>query len=395
VFPPGADTVVVRYGDASSKSPSVQQRMERRLAENIRALLADRGVDGDVERRWTRPLIRTDDVGAALDAATDAFGVANASGARSVAPDLDAIVDALAETAQAVYGGGRYAVDARRAGDLPFGSRDVERDGGAAVAAAVDDKYEPTVDLDDPELTFHVEARAEEAFVFLEKRRGPGGLPLGTQRPLVALVSGGIDSPVAAYLAMKRGSPVVPVYLDLGDYGGPDHRARALEAVRTLSRYAPNFDTEAWIVPAGDVVANLVSKMDRGRMLSYRRFMYRVAAVVAEQVAADGIVTGEAIGQKSSQTTRNVAVTSRAVDLPIHRPLLTMDKPEITALAREIGTYRDSTIPAGCCRIAPDEVETNASLERLLATEPDDLLARAEAAVADAERVNPREPAEA
>ncbi|PSP78434.1 tRNA 4-thiouridine(8) synthase ThiI [Halobacteriales archaeon QS_1_68_20] len=395
MLPPGADTVVVRYGDASTKSARVQRRMEDLLVENLRALLADRGVDGDVEQHWTRPLIRTDEVESALDAATDAFGVANASGARSVAPDLDAVVDALAETAAAVYDGGTFAVDASRAGDHDFTSEDVEGAGGAAVWDAVADEFDPEVDLDDPDLTFGVEVREAEAFVYLEKRRGPGGLPLGSQRPLVALVSGGIDSPVAAYLAMKRGSPVVPVYLDLGEYGGPDHRARALTTVGSLERYAPNFDLTTWVVPAGDAVADLVAEMEQGRMLSYRRFMYRVGEAVAERVGADGIVTGEAIGQKSSQTTRNVAVTSRVTDLPIHRPLLTMDKQEITDLAQGIGTYTDSTIPAGCYRIAPDRVETNASLERLLDHEPDDLLDRASEVVADAERVDPLAPADA
>jgi thiamine biosynthesis protein ThiI len=387
--PPGADTVVVRYGDASVKSARVQSSMEARLVENLRALLDDRGIDGTVERRWTRPRIRTDDPDAAAAAAADAFGVANVSPARTVEPTADAVVDAVAETAAAVYDdpSATFAVDVDRAGDHDFGSHEVARQAGDAVFRTVE--FEPEVDLDDPDVTFGVEIREQEAFVFLERRSGPGGLPLGSQTPLVALVSGGIDSPVAAYEVMKRGSPIVPVYLDLGDYGGPDHRARALETVGHLSSYGPNVDWTTWVVPAGDVVDTLMTEMDRGRMLSYRRFMYRVGEAVAERVGADGIVTGEAIGQKSSQTTRNLAVTGSAVELPVHRPLLTLDKPEITERAREIGTYRDATIPAGCYRIAPDQVETNASRQRLLDLEPGDLLDRAATVVADAEQVDP------
>jgi thiamine biosynthesis protein ThiI len=389
MHPPGADVVVVRYGDASVKSGRVQGAMERRLVDNVAALLADRGVPGDVERTWSRLFVRTDEesVAAAADAAADAFGVVSASPARSVRTELDAIVDAVRETAATLYDGGTVAVRARRAEkSLPFDSEDVGR---AAGAAAVEAAGGADVDLDDPDHVFHVEVRESETFVFVEKRDGPGGLPLGSQAPTVALVSGGIDSPVAAYEVMKRGSPVVPVYLDLGDYGGPDHRARAMASVGTLARHAPNYDLETWVVPAGDAVERLVAEMGRGRMLSYRRFMYRVGELVAERSGAHGLVTGEAMGQKSSQTATNLGVVSDAVDLPVHRPLLSSDKDDITERARAIGTFEDATIPAGCYRLAPEEVETNANRERLLAEEPDGLLEMAEDAVARAERVDP------
>jgi len=393
MHPPRADTVVVRHGDINGKSGGVHRDMERRLVTNIEALLSDRGVDADVEHRWTRPLVHAtpDTVEAALEAATDAFGVVSASAALVVPAERDAIIDALARTARERYDGGAFAVDARRAGDsLPFTSEDVETFGGQAVWDAVADEFDPEVDLDDPDLTFYVECREDgDAFVFLEKRPGPGGLPLGSQAPLVALVSGGIDSPVAAYEAMKRGAPVVPVYVDLGDYGGPDHEARAMETVRTLADLAPNFDLRPYRVPAGETVALLADELEQGRMLAFRRFIYRVGEAIAEREGAHGIVTGEAIGQKSSQTARNFGVTSRAVDLPVHRPLLTLDKHDITQRARAIGTFRDSTIPAGCDRFAPDQPETNGRIEPLRRAEPDDLLERAERAAEHAERIDP------
>lgn len=199
---------------------------------------------------------------------------------------------------------------------------------------------------------------------------------------------GGIDSPVAAFEAMRRGSPIVPVYLDLGAYGGPDHRARTIETVRRLSRYAPNYDLRLYRVPAGETVDFLANAVDRGRMLAFRRYMFRVAERIADRTDAAGVVTGESIGQKSSQTTQNLGVTSSATDLPIHRPLLSMDKTEISERAREIGTYADSTIPAGCNRFAPDRPETNGSLERLREVEPDDLLDRAERDAEAAERID-------
>ncbi|WP_232685736.1 tRNA sulfurtransferase [Halobacterium zhouii] len=389
MLPPGADSVVVRHGDIGVKSSQVQANMEGTLRENLAAMLDARDVPGDVEREWGRLLVRapsSDAAASAADAAADTFGVVSASPAVSVAPTLDAITDALARTAEEKYEDGAFAVDARRAGEHDFGSHDVNRAGGDAVWAAVEDDFDPEVDLDDPDVTFSVEVRDDEAFVHLDTREGPGGMPLGTQKPLVALLSGGIDSPVAVFEAMKRGAPVVPLYLDLGEYGGPDHRARAEETARRLARYAPNEDLGLRVADAGDVVEELASETGRTRMLSFRRFMYRVAEHVAHEEGAMGVVTGEAMGQKSSQTAANIAVVDRATDLPVHRPLFSMDKQEIIARAREIGTYRDSTLDVGCERLAPSQPLTAAPLDSMLADEPEDLFERAREVASDVER---------
>jgi thiamine biosynthesis protein ThiI len=386
--PPGADTVLVRHADIGVKSGKVQAEMERRLRDNIEAIVRDRDIDAEVERRWSRILLHADSesVDAATDAAADTFGVRSASPAVVVSPEKDAILDALARTAREHRKsvGDTFAVRARRAGNAdahPFTSEDLEREGGSAVFEELPD---PEVDLTDPDTTFSVECRKDEAFVYTEQRPGPGGLPLGSQAKVVALVSGGIDSPVAAWEVMKRGAPVVPVYLELGDYGGPDHEARAMETVRRLADYAPNFDMRVRKVPAGDVMDLLAEEVGAARMLVYRRFMYRAAEQIAREENATGIVTGEAIGQKSSQTARNLGVTSMATDIPIMRPLLTMDKTEITERARRIGTFRDSTIPAGCNRIAPDYPETNATPEIVENARPDGLYERAKAAAENA-----------
>jgi thiamine biosynthesis protein ThiI len=322
------------------------------------------------------------------EAAAAAFGVVSTSAALSVDPDPDAICAALAAVASETYEGGSFAVNARRAGtEFPVTSQELGEIGGTAVWEAVEGQFEPAVDLDDPDHAFNVEVREDEAFVYCDRVDGPGGLPLGTQRPVVALVSGGIDSPVAAYEVMRRGCPIVPVYVDLGDYGGPDHRARAVETVRRLARYAPNFQMAVHVVPGGETVAHLAETLEQGRMLAFRRYCYQIAEEIALDVGARGVVTGEAIGQKSSQTAQNISVTSPAIDLPVLRPLLTVDKNEITERAKAIGTFHDSTIDAGCDRFAPTQAETNARLDRIRDAEPDDLRERARAAVADRDRV--------
>jgi tRNA uracil 4-sulfurtransferase len=373
MHPPGADTVLVRYGDLGVNSTEVQRRMERVLGGNLDAMLDALGIDGEVEETWSRPRIHTspERVERATAAAADVFGVVSASPCAVVEPTMDAIREALVASAHEGHDGGSFAVRARRAGGPdahPFTSEELEREGGQAIWDAVAD---PEVDLDDPDHVFYVECRAEEAFVFTEKRPGPGGLPLGTQRPLVALLSGGIDSPVAAWEAMKRGAPIVPLYFDFEAYGGADHVARAVESARTLADYAPNHAHDLRIAHAGAAADRLVREVGATRMLSLRRFMLRVAEGLAREVDAVGLVTGEAIGQKSSQTSANLATTDPATGLPVHRPLLTRDKQEIVGLAREIGTYEDATVEAGCNRIAPDHPETGATLEAVEAAEPE------------------------
>ncbi|MFB6152326.1 MAG: tRNA sulfurtransferase [Haloarculaceae archaeon] len=396
---PDADCVLVRHGEIGTKSDQVRRRMEGRLADNVSALLADRGVDGEVERRRYRLVVHTAEPGRACEAATDAFGVVSASPATRAEPTLDSMADELARVARHCYeegpcDGGSFAVRANRAGGPEaheFSSRDIGEAGGDAVWDAVEAAgYDPAVDLDDPDVAFHVDCRGSVAFVFAEKREGPGGMPLGTQDPLVALVSGGIDSPVAAWRAMKRGCPVVPLYVGLGDFGGVDHQARALSTVEDLSTYAPNYDTRLRFAPAADAVADIADAVEVGRMVVLRRFMFAVAERVARNEGAAGIVTGEVVGQKSSQTAANLAVTSAATDLPVHRPLLTEDKTDLTAVARAIGTFEDSTIRAGCDRLAPEYPETRADRADIEAREPDDLFERA-AAVADAVELLDRE----
>jgi len=377
MHPPGADTVLIRYGEIGVKGPRQRVRMTQRLQANISGVLDDRDLDADIQREHTRLYAHTSasDIESVTDAVTDVFGVVSASPAVTVDPTLDAIHDALAATARDQYDGGAYAVRAQRAGEKsahPFSSVDIERTGGDVVAEAARERgIEPTVDLDDPDLTFRVECRGERAYVFLEKRPGPGGLPVGTQEPLVALISGGLDSPVAAWQAMKRGCPVVPLYVDLGDYGGVDHRGRAIETIEQLQSYAPTHDLRARIAPGGEGVERIAAETELFRMLVLRRFMLRIAETVAEELGAVGLVTGESVGQKSSQTSASLRVTDAVTDLPVHRPLLGADKTEITEQARRIGTYDDATIDTGCHRLAPETPATRPPVEQVVAAEPD------------------------
>ena len=384
-------TVLASFGELATKSREVRGKMTRRLRDNVAALLDARGVDATVEREWARIVVHPADpadTDRAARVTADAMGVVWARPVVHRPARLDAIRETLAALARDASPVDTYAVRATRAGEADehdFSSRDVEREAGSAVGDATD----ATVDLDAPDRTYYAEVRDGDAYLAATSYEGPGGLPLGTQAPLVALVSGGHDSPVAAYEMMRRGAPIVPVYVDLGVYGGPDHEARAVATVGRLAEYAPNFDCRVHVVPGGPLAETLVESVADTRMLSWRRALLRIAETVAEREGAVGIVTGEALGQKSSQTAANLAATDAAVDLPVHRPLIAWDKPDVLERARAIGTHEDSSVPVGCERLDPPFPETGATLEAVEAAEPDDFLDRAAAAVDDRRLVDP------
>ncbi|MFW6153000.1 MAG: tRNA sulfurtransferase, partial [Halobacteriota archaeon] len=214
--PPDGSVVLVRYGDISTKSDRVRRMMEDKLVANLAVGLERAGLEATVEREWTRPIIVTtpEQVEEATAVAASTIGVVSASPARRVDTRREAVIDALVQTAERHYDGGTFAIRVRRADKaLPYTSADIEREAGSAVYEAAAERFEPAVDLDDPDMTLHAEVRPEHAYVFVDRVDGPGGLPVGSQSPMVALVSGGIDSPVAAYRAMRRGSPIIPVYV--------------------------------------------------------------------------------------------------------------------------------------------------------------------------------------
>ena len=383
-----ADTVLVRYGEISLKSQDIRSRMTNRLCSNINSVLKDRDIEGIVKNKWSR--IFVDDIkkpGKVVDAVADVPGVVSASPCRVTDPDMESIRKSLRKLAEGMDFSS-FRVTARRAGEKeahPFTSQDIEREGGSAVMSSEEGLE---VDLEDFDQEFFVECRKDRAFIFSEKVEGPGGLPVGSEGKVVALISGGHDSPVAAYSMMKRGCEIVPVYISMGEYSGIDHEIRAMETLKALKKFHPEGDWDMRIVEAGEYVGRMMDELRNTRMVSFRRFMFRVAEIIAQDEGCRGIVTGESLGQKSSQTLGNLKLTSKAVNMPVHRPLLTRDKSDIVETARSIGTFKGSKIRAGCTEIAPSRPETSGDEWKVFREEPDELFEWAEKA---AERVRKEE----
>jgi thiamine biosynthesis protein ThiI len=294
------------------------------------------------------------------------FGVANFSRA-GLAP-LD--VDVLANTILDELGDQRpstFRVSARRADKrFPLTSPQIEREVGGRIKEARGWK----VDLENPELTIHVEALTGEAFYYFGKERGAGGMPTGVSGRVMCLLSGGIDSPVAAYRLMRRGCRVSLVHFHSYPILSRASQEKVREIAALLTRYQQH--TRLYLVAFGDIQRKIVLTAPPPlRVVLYRRLMLRIAEELARMARAKAIVTGDVIGQVASQTLENLTVIGSVAHLPLFRPLIGLDKDEITTEAQRLGTYSISIIEdQDCCQLfTPRHPATKARLRDVEAAE--------------------------
>jgi thiamine biosynthesis protein ThiI len=351
-------------GEIATKSARTRRRFLRVLAGNARAALRRAGVGGAVEPRWSRLLVRTADPRRATEALSRVFGIHSVAEARAVRADsLDGLVSDAAGAVLPRVRGKTFAVRVKRSGRHDFRSLDV----ATALGTALLDESRG-VDLDDPEVVVPVEITDGDALVLLDGSPGPGGLPVGVGGRVLSLFSGGFDSPVATWMAMRRGMTTDLLVCDLGGCGQVD---AALGVARELAvRWGPGVEPTAHIVDLAPVVAALRDKVESGiRQVLLKRAMYRTATLLAGRLGSEALVTGEALGQVSTQTLRNLTVAEDAAGLPVLRPLVGMDKEEIIARARAIGTHDASRRVQEHCAIATGRVETAAKLGTVVTAE--------------------------
>ncbi len=294
------------------------------------------------------------------------FGIANFSQAALVPLDVDGIANAILHD----LGGlevGTFRVSARRADKrFPLTSPQIEREVGGRIKEAKGWH----VNLDDPEFTIHVEALTDEAFYYFGKKPGPGGMPTGVSGRVVALLSGGIDSPVASYRLMRRGCRVIPVHFHSYPILSRASQEKVRELAALLTRYQQY--TRLYMVAFGEIQQRVMLAVAPPlRVVIYRRLMLRIAEAIAHRTHAGALVTGEVIGQVASQTLENMTTIGSVVTLPVFRPLIGMDKDEITVEAQRLGTYPISIIEdQDCCQLfTPKHPATKARREEIEAAE--------------------------
>ena len=358
--------VIARYHEIALKGRNRPFFVDK-LARNLRRVTEDIGgkvqimagrvsldVPDEVPWETTRERVAT------------VFGIANFSRTRSVPLDMPALEEAVVGSLREQQFES-FRVSARRSyKNFPLNSGDIDRRLGAAIQKATGAR----VSLEHHDVEVFVEVLRDRILYSFERCAGAGGFPVGSSGRVMALLSGGIDSPVAVWRLMKRGCMVVPVHFHA--FPLQDHTTidKARDLARVLTRY--QFKTRLLLVPFGEAQQTIVASCPAPlRVVLYRRFMVRIAEALAKRNRAKALVTGESLGQVASQTLDNIAAIDHAASIPILRPLIGMDKEEITREARRIGTFEVSILPdQDCCQLfVPRSPATAATVDELLRAE--------------------------
>ncbi|MEX2724263.1 MAG: tRNA uracil 4-sulfurtransferase ThiI [Candidatus Freyarchaeota archaeon] len=359
--------VLVRYGELSLKSEPTRSFMENVLIRNIKWMLNRKKVPYDsISRERGRIFLSSDSPRMVGQALSSVFGVVSTSPVLVTSSEMDEIIRLSERVADVlIKPNDSFAIRARRVGTHNFTSIDVEKKVGEVILARTRN-LNTKVNLTQPDKCIFIEVREKKTYIYHEIFPGPGGLPYNSEGKMVALFSGGIDSPVAMWLMMKRGCKVVPIYFDNMPYTDESNYNRAMSVIKILREYATQDKFYIYVVPHGKTLEKAITQAPRRlTCLLCKRAFYRVATIIAEKENAKGIITGESLGQVASQTLDNLMVLNEATHLPVFRPLIGLDKLEIEGIAKKIGTYEASCIKTVGCLAVPDKPRTKAKLEEV------------------------------
>lgn len=356
--------VLVRLAsELTLKAPRTRSQFMRRLLSNTRDAFTSHDADAHIKAAWGRVFIRSQ-TASAIPVLSRIFGLSSYSVVDAFVPaEFDTIINKGAEVFADLVRGKRFAVRVHRTGKHSFKSKDIEVELGSRLF-----DLSAGVDLTRPEVTAFIEVRDETAYLFTERHAGGGGLPVGVEGKAVALISGGFDSAVAAWLMLKRGIALDYVFCNLG---GDAYERAVVQVTKALAddwSYGtqPNLYVVDFQEPLRELRANT---RENYWQLLLKRLMYRAASQIGHAIRADAIITGEAVGQVSSQTLPNLRAIDSAATLPVFRPLVGFDKEEIIARARHIGTAALSEQVKEYCAIAPGHPVTAAREQRVIAEE--------------------------
>jgi thiamine biosynthesis protein ThiI len=340
--------VVVHYHEISLKRGN-RPLFLRHLARNLERATADLG-PVTIRQRPGRIVLDLDghpQPEAVRDRIQRVCGVASVSLGYRTSSTLSAMQSLIGRLVEGQTFAS-FRITARRAfKTYPMSSVELNR----ALGAFVLERVQTRVSLEHPEVEIVVEVLPDEAFVSLDRRPGPGGLPVGASGTVAALLSGGIDSPVAAWRMLKRGCRVAFVHFHSVPYLPDTSQAKARALVERLTEW--QYTSRLYLVPFGEIQREVVlSVPPPARVVVYRRLMVRIAEGIAQRVGALALATGESLGQVASQTLENIAAIDAVATLPVLRPLIGTDKIEIIAEARRLGTFETSIEPdADCCTL--------------------------------------------
>lgn len=342
--------VMVRFGEIFLKSEPVRREFLNRLRDNIRAGLKGAGAEGTVTITRSRVLVSSGSDADLVSLLSHIFGIIDIAQVITCTNSMEDLCETAVRLAKIhLLPGTRFAVRARREGVEGFTSQELAAEAGSRI---IDTIPGLKVDLTTPEYEVYIEARKEGGMVYDTRIPGPGGLPYGTQGKAVSLISAGIDSPVAAWLMMRRGVRMVFLHVEPGRYGGPDTRRNLEKNLLALSRWIPGLELPFISIPAEPFYQALMDLHEpKLRCVICKHAMLKLALQYAKKAGCDGIVTGDNLGQVATQTLYNLASISSGIDIPVYRPLIGYDKEEIITLARKIGTYSSDPGDTSCAAL--------------------------------------------
>ena len=352
------NVVLVRYGEITLKSPYVRESMEKMLVNSIAYKLKRHSIDFlEIRKIPGRIFIRLDSAEKTVRASeivSKVFGVVSTSPSIEINNDLSELrKNVVAYSSKILREGETFAIRVRRVKKYPITSKELEKILGTDVLNALK-HLKLKVNLTAPSKTIYVEVRSRKAYIYHEIMKGIGGLPYGVEGKAIALISGGIDSPVAAWLIMKRGVKIIPLFFNLGKYTTLEARSKALNVIRKIRDWAPEAEFYFYEIPFEKALENIVKNIPvQYTCIFCKTIMFKVAERIANIENAKAIVTGESLGQVASQTLDNIYVISRGLGVPVLRPLIGFDKEEIVSLARSISTYDISAKSIVECKASP------------------------------------------
>jgi thiamine biosynthesis protein ThiI len=348
------------------KSERTRRVFERLLSGNIRKVLTHYGIQYQkIIMRRGRIYLRTLNAVDATQKLVQIFGISSVSPAKNTSSDMNSILNQTLEHAYStLIRGSSFAVRCHRVGEHTYSSMDVCSRVGEEVLANLKTRN-IEVNLEKPQFTINIEIRDDDAYVFSEKIEGVDGFPLGSQPKVICLLSGGIDSPAACWLTMKRGCPIIPIHFDIRPFTDDKVASTVIDVARKLFEWAVGFPRKVYFIPYGKNLKTIKKKSpEKLTCILCKRMMYRIAERMAEKEKAEGVVTGETIGEQASQTLHNLRVLDYAVTkYPVHRPLLCFNKRETEKLAKKIGTFTLSTRTSTGCSAAPKKPTTKAKIK--------------------------------
>ena len=352
--------IFIKYGELTTKKGN-RNVFIKRLTNNIKNILGN--INYSMKSDRSRIYIEASDIDLIVEKLKNIFGIHSIVIAYKVDNNSDTIIDSVYELVKC-ESFKTFKVDTKRA-DKRFNIHSM--DFNKMVAAKILKNMDVSVDVHNPELYIKIEIRVEGTFIYFNEIKGLGGYPVGIQGKSLLMLSGGIDSPVAGYLALKRGVDIECLYFESPPHTSDQAKNKVITLANIINKYSGNIKVH--IVPFTKIQETILRNVKEEYIITImRRMMYRIAEKFAKKNKMQVIFNGESIGQVASQTLSSMNVINNVCDIPVIRPVACMDKLEIIDIAKKIGTYETSILPyEDCCTVfVPKHPVINPTLDKCI-----------------------------